>query len=158
MSSGRQDATRYALGSDDLLSVLDELGVGSGETVELYHRVDASDGSALSAGPVRSLSLTRTQGVAVTEAPREFAFRGLYPNPVTDGVRLAFDLPEPATVSVRVFDLLGREVSSAKSLESAGLNRSISLETSRLSSGVYVVIAEVDGEEAPIVSRFTVVR
>ncbi len=41
--------------------------------------------------------------------PREFRVTSIYPNPFNAVARIRFDLPSPAPVTLRVFDLLGRE-------------------------------------------------
>lgn len=43
-------------------------------------------------------------------APLAFRFRAPAPNPVRSHARLAFDLPAPAEVSLRVYDVSGRSV------------------------------------------------
>jgi hypothetical protein len=79
------------------------------------------------------------QEVELAQQPREFALHGNYPNPLKRTTTLALDLPEPATVSVDVYDMLGRQVMhiSDKKLE-AGAGRALRLDASTLASGTYV--------------------
>ncbi len=62
--------------------------------------------------PVPAALDDRADGLAVTDEPLPTAF-GLdqnFPNPFRDRTEIRFALPEPARVTLRVVDLLGREV------------------------------------------------
>jgi hypothetical protein len=77
--------------------------------------------------------------VELTKLPGEFALRGNYPNPFKRTTTLAFDLPETATVSVDVYDILGRRVMHIGDKRlAAGTGRSMQLDASTLASGSYV--------------------
>jgi hypothetical protein len=95
------------------------------------------------------------------DAPESFTFDGNYPNPFTTQTQIAFDLPKQAKVSVAIYDMLGRQVMSVpqKSM-SAGASRTISLDGSRLGSGVYVYRLQVDmgTETIQETGRMTVVK
>jgi hypothetical protein len=72
-----------------------------------------------------------------------------YPNPFNPMTALQFELQESATVTIRVYDLLGREVQTLMDRELLfdGTNE-VMFEGSGLASGVYVyrIVAEsVDG-------------
>ena len=47
----------------------------------------------------------------MSETPSAFSLHQNYPNPFNPSTAIQFDLPEAAQVRIRVFDLLGREVS-----------------------------------------------
>ncbi len=51
-------------------------------------------------------------GGANGDLPQEFALQAPWPNPSAGGVTVPFELPEPARVTLRVFDVLGREVAT----------------------------------------------
>ncbi len=80
--------------------------------------------------------------VTATEAeelPERFALHGSYPNPFNPTTTLRFDLPEPASVRVAVYDLLGRRVLELPAQPmSAGFDRTIFLDGSSLASGIYL--------------------
>ncbi len=79
-----------------------------------------------------------------------------YPNPSQGGVRIPFSLSDDGTVSLSVYDALGREVSVlARGAYDAG--RHSARLRSGLAPGVYLVRLRVDGQ-APQVERFTVTR
>jgi len=77
--------------------------------------------------------------VELMRTPREFALQGNYPNPFTRTTTLGLDLPEAATVSVDVYDMLGRQVMRVADKQlAAGTGRAIQLNASTLASGSYV--------------------
>lgn len=131
----------------DAAMLFDELTGGQpgminvGGSVNAYLRVTTTDGSLWTAGASTRLTLTR--GIVTdtedVELPTEFALQGNYPNPFNPSTTIRFDLPETADVSVVVVDLLGRQVMSlpAEAFE-AGSGRTIQLDASSLSSGVYM--------------------
>jgi hypothetical protein len=77
-------------------------------------RADESDialrsgGEATLRAPASRLAL-RLSGNG--ETPKEFALHQNYPNPFNPTTDIRFDIPEAGFVSLRIFDLLGREVS-----------------------------------------------
>ena len=116
--------------------------VDIGGSATIYLRVITTDGSLWNAGPGKSLTLTRglvTDTENEGQLPTEFSLKGNYPNPFNPSTTISFDLPETADVSVQVLDLLGREVMAihAQAIE-AGASRSIKINASSLSSGVYL--------------------
>jgi len=79
-------------------------------------------------------------------------------NPTTN---LRFDLPEQARVRVEVVDVVGRTVMTlAPQTMSAGANKVISLDASRLSSGAYFYRVIAEGAERTYVqgSKFTLLK
>ncbi|MFV1981433.1 MAG: T9SS type A sorting domain-containing protein, partial [Rhodothermia bacterium] len=72
------------------------------------------------------------------ELPTEMTLRGAYPNPFSTEASVLFDLPEPATVSLQLFDVTGRRVGQVEPrLVAAGRDRSVKLVVPGLSSGMY---------------------
>ncbi len=77
--------------------------------------------------------------------PNEFSVSPAYPNPFNASISLTVFLPEPAELTVTVYDVLGREVAIlANGQHSAGKNR-LTFEASGLASGLYFVRATVPG-------------
>ncbi|MFK7846494.1 MAG: cohesin domain-containing protein [Rhodothermales bacterium] len=71
--------------------------------------------------------------------PNAFGLEGNYPNPFNPSTSVEFNLPEPASVNVDVFDMLGRQVMSTDPQPfQAGSRHAIQLDASSLSSGTYV--------------------
>jgi hypothetical protein len=67
------------------------------------------EGSLVIARPVGGLRIAVTEGEAV---PAEFALAQNYPNPFNPSTTVSFDLPVQAAVTIDVFDLLGRRVTT----------------------------------------------
>ncbi len=106
--------------------------------------LDGSGGGAKQANSERSetaASVASRGGDA--SVPAEYALRPAYPNPTSRGATVPFELPEVAKVRVVVYDLLGRAVAVlAEGLHEAGRHEA-AFEASRLSSGVYLIRAEI---------------
>ena len=77
-----------------------------------------------------------------TALPTEFYLSQNYPNPFNAVTRVAFGLPEASRVTVRVFDLSGREVSTLVSGELQAGHHSVVLDGESMVSGVYIVKME----------------
>lgn len=81
--------------------------------------------------------------------PREHALHQNHPNPFNPSTRIAYDLPKPANVSLKIFDLAGQEIrtlvhgkqsAGAQSIYWDGRNEAGSL----VSTGVYVYQLRTD--------------
>ena len=135
----RVDLSSPASGVQDLYVV----GAGEGE-VRL-------DWLAFSAAPVSG------------EPPAggtEFAVRGGRPNPATSTYRLVLDLPQPAEVTVEIFDVLGRRVQSSSSVAfEAGEGAGWTVDVSGLPSGSYLyrAVARAAGRTDAATGRFVVI-
>jgi hypothetical protein len=88
---------------------------------------------------------------------RPYAVEAPYPNPATQRATLNVAVREAQTVRVELFDLLGRRVRVAFDREIAASDtRSIPIQTSNLSSGMYFL--RIIGEQFTETRRVTVVR
>ncbi|MFT4661185.1 MAG: hypothetical protein ACI8XB_001457 [Patiriisocius sp.] len=80
---------------------------------------------------------------------------GLYPNPAQDQLNLSFVVEEKSDVAIEIFDMSGKMIFSELRNRPAGaLVEEIDIST--LSSGLYVVKLNVDGDE--VTKKFNVVR
>ncbi len=70
--------------------------------------------------------------------PEEPALAAAYPNPFSESVTLAFELPEAQTVSLSVYDMLGRRVAVLASGEHEAGYHAVRFDGRDLSAGVYV--------------------
>lgn len=69
--------------------------------------------------------------------PREFALHPAYPNPFNSSATVRFDLPDKAWVTLRLFDVSGREVKIiAQGLYGAGRFSAV-IDAKTLASGIY---------------------
>ena len=98
---------------------------------------------------VRGPNCDPVTGVEGEELPTEFALRGNYPNPFNPATKIVFDLPQSATVTIEVIDMLGRRVweTPPRQME-GGWSRSLEVRGLAAPSGVYQyrVIAEAGRE------------
>ncbi len=84
-----------------------------------------------------TLILTTVGNGNVKELPTEFELVGNYPNPFNPSTTIKFNLPFEGTITLSVYDMLGRSVSSKEIGElKAGFNSFI-YDASGLSTGVY---------------------
>ncbi|MCU0372421.1 MAG: C25 family cysteine peptidase, partial [Ignavibacteria bacterium] len=98
-----------------------------------------SPGSSYTALPNIMLvinTMTGTQHVS-TELPKEYSLMQNYPNPFNPVTKINFALPKQGFVSLKIYDVLGREVSTlVNEVRQAGAY-SVDFDASHLSSGVY---------------------
>lgn len=83
-----------------------------------------------------SYSGTRTVEL---QGPERVTLRSPYPNPVREHVTLRYGLPEPADVSIQVYDVMGRQVSTFQRGAEAAGRKELQMPASRLSAGTYFV-------------------
>jgi hypothetical protein len=109
--------------------------------VTYYYGVTALDRLQNESGLSNVMGLTSSGVVGIEEQvtiAADFKLYQNYPNPFNPATIIAFHLPSEQHVSLRIFDLLGREVRVlADGVLSAGDHR-YQFDGSRLSSGVYI--------------------
>jgi uncharacterized lipoprotein YddW (UPF0748 family) len=99
-----------------------------------HYAVTAVSANAVESTPSSSVS---AEG-RVSQAAEAFAVRGNAPNPFAETTTLVLDLAASAEVTVTVYDVLGRRVLQTRTSLPAGVEQSLRLDGSALSSGVYV--------------------
>jgi len=73
-----------------------------------------------------------------SELPEGFALHQNYPNPFNPTTSISFDVPSTANITLRVFDMLGREVATLVNDQMQAGSHSVSFDASQLTSGVYM--------------------
>jgi hypothetical protein len=102
---------------------------------------DANIGTVVGEGG--TILRTTTGGVvwvqdgSPVEMTPEFVLRQNYPNPFNPSTTIMYDLPKDSRVSLKVFDILGREVTTLVNEDQKAGRRSVEWNAIRLSSGVY---------------------
>lgn len=87
------------------------------------------------------------------QIPGNFVLYENYPNPFNPTTTLLFDLPAAASVTVQVFDLLGRQVMTLPAENrAAGTAQRIQLDAASLASGIYLYQVSAQAENATFVS------
>lgn len=75
--------------------------------------------------------------VMITQTPKLFALMQNYPNPFNPATTIAFSIPQAGNITLKVFDALGREVSTlVNEVKDAG-NYTVWFNGASLSSGIY---------------------
>lgn len=70
--------------------------------------------------------------------PAEFAVKQNYPNPFNPSTTISYQLPEAAMVSLKVFDIAGREVASlVNQRQEAGIYTAV-FDAGKLAGGIYI--------------------
>lgn len=72
------------------------------------------------------------------EIPQTYELKQNYPNPFNPVTQIEFSIPNDEYVTLRVFDILGREVSVLLSKNMKAGEHSVQFDGSKLSSGVYI--------------------
>jgi beta-N-acetylhexosaminidase len=81
--------------------------------------------------------LSTVPGISLASVPTDFNL-GNYPNPFNSSTMIAVQTPEPQHVSLKVFDLLGREIATLFDDDLPAGTRQISWNAANVSSGVYI--------------------
>jgi hypothetical protein len=77
--------------------------------------------------------------------PVEFSLSQNYPNPFNPTTRIEYAIPKTSHVSLKVFDLLGRQVATlVDELQGSGF-KSVEFDANGLASGVYLYRIQADG-------------
>ena len=82
---------------------------------------------------------------AGAEVPTEYALHQNWPNPFNATTMFRFDIREAGQVTLKIFDLMGREVATLVNEERAAGFHTISWDASELATGIYFYRLEVNG-------------
>ncbi|MGD1046555.1 MAG: T9SS type A sorting domain-containing protein [Bacteroidota bacterium] len=83
---------------------------------------------------------TTTTGIKenqVNQIPKEFSLSQNYPNPFNPATTISFNLPIKSFVTLKMFDIMGREVATIVSEELSAGSYSRSWNAANISSGIY---------------------
>lgn len=104
---------------------------------------------------------TSNEDEVINESPNAFVLKGNYPNPFNPSTNIAFDLDSPSNVSIEVFSVIGQKVMSIPAQRmNAGVNQSIQLNATGLSSGMYIyrVTAKTASNTLVNTGRMTLIK
>ncbi len=131
--AGNNAWTKYAYALTDFVPADSSIYIAFREHVTST----TNAGDALFLDLVEVVSLVSDVTGPVT-SPEKFQLAQNYPNPFNPSTQIAFTLPQNATVSLRVYNLLGQQVATILNgaLYSAGSHR-VTFEAQNFSNGIY---------------------
>ncbi len=92
------------------------------------------------------------------EIPKEFNLMQNYPNPFNPVTNVEFGLPIDGNVSIKIYDITGKEVMTAlNEFRTAGYYR-VSVDASSLSSGVYFYKLISDNSAAVLIKKMILIK
>lgn len=97
-----------------------------------------------------SFVLIIEDGVAIEHEtlPNYFRLDQNYPNPFNPSTNISFELPEAATVSLRIYNLLGQEVAVLANGKYSAGQHNVLFQSGNLSSGIYIYRLETGKQTA----------
>lgn len=107
---------------------------------------ESSNSTASTPFPIGSYEFSMgTFTEPVNEKPEGITLYQNYPNPFNPTTQIVYSIDKPGFVSLKVFDITGREVSVLEQSQKLEGRYSVSFDASGLSSGVYVYKLRVGG-------------
>ncbi len=106
-----------------------------------------TSGSNLTYRPNTCFTMTPATGVSgnTNYIPAQYSLQQNYPNPFNPVTRINFDIPKQGLVTLKVYDVLGREVKALVNEVKAPGVYSVDFNGTELSSGVYFYKLESNG-------------
>ena len=69
--------------------------------------------------------------------PKVFSLKQNYPNPFNPATTISFSIPQKSFVTIKIYDVLGNEITTLVNAEKQSGNYNIKFDGSRLASGIY---------------------
>lgn len=122
-SSGSSVTLRSTIGQAGTMAM-------SGQSMQL-------DGGFWPAVYVSEQSSTPIEQAQPDELPTDYALQAAYPNPFNPTTQIGYSLPEPANVTLTVYNALGRRVATLVDTRQAAGQYDVRFRADGLSSGIY---------------------
>jgi hypothetical protein len=92
--------------------------------------------------------------------PSKFNLSQNYPNPFNPTTKIDYDLPSDSKVSIKVYDIMGREIMSLVNASQTAGNYTVQLNATNIASGVYFyrLIASSNGTDNVITKKMNVIK
>jgi len=89
--------------------------------------------------------------------PTNFALNQNYPNPFNPSTNIGFSLPQAEKVTIKVYDMLGREVATLLNQQNYGSgSHQVSFDATNLSSGIYIY--RLEAGNVSLTKRMTLIK
>ncbi len=122
--------------SPNIVGKLDEFRIYKGALTAA--QIAASWNLDLQCGPITSVP-------KFSEVPRDYNLSQNYPNPFNPTTKINFSIPKSGFVTLKVYDILGKEVVTLVNENKTAGSYIIDFDGSELSSGVYFYTIQVNG-------------
>jgi photosystem II stability/assembly factor-like uncharacterized protein len=131
-------------------------GAGAGEfALERGYVLDMRTGGLMKLN-VNYNIITSVQENIITNVPNKFNLYQNYPNPFNPSTTIKFDLPVSGFVKLKIYDMLGREVTTLANEHRNAGTYEINYNASSLSSGIYFYKLEYENKSE--VRKFMLVK
>lgn len=119
---------------------IDLSGYTNESTVKLGWQYVGNNGNdmAMDSIYVYGVDETASSGVEDPQIPSEVRVSQNYPNPFNPTTQITYELPEASKVTLKVYDMLGREVKTLVNERKAAGRHQSTFDASSLSSGMYI--------------------
>jgi hypothetical protein len=95
---------------------------------------------------INSTSTTVDQSFSpLNLTPKQYRLNQNYPNPFNPSTKISYQLPKSSFVTLKVYDIIGREVSTLVNGEQNAGQYEVTFDGSRLASGVYFFRLQAGG-------------
>lgn len=99
---------------------------------------------------------TSNENERVSGVPEGFRLDQNYPNPFNPSTNIQFAINEPGQVTLKVYDLMGREVASLVNSRLSAGEHTVTFEATDLSSGVYMYVLQTSNVR--LTNRMTLIK
>lgn len=131
--------TQFEMTYGAVADALADHGIEIGSSVDGFHRVAAVAGGKKGASSPREITLTRGTITSAHDGdlPKSFSLEQNYPNPFNPQTTISYTLEVPAFVTLKVYNVLGREVATLISENVAAGRHNVRFDAVALNSGTY---------------------
>jgi hypothetical protein len=114
-------------------------------TDTIYANVDRGYSGAWAYAPNYGFTVETASGVINNETPLAFGLYQNFPNPFNPVTRISYSIEKAESVSLKVFDIRGNEVSSLVNSNQTAGSYSVEFDGKNLASGIYFYKLESEG-------------
>ncbi len=141
--------TSLVVSVEAMATLLDDHQATFNQSFTARHRVDVSDEELTTLGSWQTFQFIRgavTDLESIGQLPETLTLAPNYPNPFNPITVLRYGVPESGPVSLKLFDILGREIATlVEATRTAGWHE-IVFDASHLGSGAYIQVLQYGGK------------